>query len=304
VFLSTGPNTVRFSHREWQEFLLAHYFALCIKWGRFENFGVTIFNSRIWRMAGDLLKETTLTEERMMTAINCWKQSGNSYILAQVIVFLSWSRIAIDVTALQLLIREMPNFDALSRMLFLAGVGYRILADDDQDPSLADLRRSLRPILLAHANPAAAPVNDPVVCSLAWCYQKAYAHDFGTPHPETPWPTLGTDDADTLMAPPLMCTLQDGKPLSDARSRALQLAFLAPVQEVPGDSAVTIRAIHYLYYLVVAVKYGVHSFELSQELPPLLEPTCQLEKFIETFTLVPEVIQLYKNCQTIFRQSI
>ena len=34
----------------------------------------------------------------------------------------------------------------------------------------------------------------------------------------------------------------------------------------------SLRALHYLYYLVVARKHGVHVFELSQELPQLLRP--------------------------------
>ncbi|MGH6634606.1 MAG: hypothetical protein ACRED0_00190, partial [Gammaproteobacteria bacterium] len=51
VFLATGPEKVRFSHRHWQEFLLAQYFALCLEWGHVEDFGVTAFNSHIYRMA-------------------------------------------------------------------------------------------------------------------------------------------------------------------------------------------------------------------------------------------------------------
>jgi len=39
VFLPTSPDTYRFVHRSWQEFLLAQYFALCLERACFEDLG-------------------------------------------------------------------------------------------------------------------------------------------------------------------------------------------------------------------------------------------------------------------------
>ena len=78
------------------------------------------------------------------------------------------------------------------------------------------------------------------------------------------------DDANTTKALPMMCTVEDDQLLFDTRSRSLQLAFLTPVIDALNDPILAIRALHYLYYLIVARKHGVHVFELSQELPQLL----------------------------------
>src|SRR5439155_12647197 len=56
----------------------------------------------------------------------------------------------------------------------------------------------------------------------------------------------------------------------DTRSRSLQRALLVPILDAHTDSNLAIRALHYLYYLVVARKHGVHVLELAQELPSIL----------------------------------
>jgi len=76
----------------------------------------------------------------------------------------------------------------------------------------------------------------------------------------------------------MVCSVSDGRVVLDARSRSLQLAFLIPIVDAYHDSKVAIRALHYLYYLVVARKHGVHVFELSQELPQLLRLGGAFEK--------------------------
>jgi hypothetical protein len=297
VFVSTGSNRVRFTHRNWQEFLLAQYFVLCLKCGHVEDFGITAFNSHIYRMAGESFQDTTLTEDRIRAVLESWRKSRNTYITGNVIAFLAWTRTAIDPRAIQLLLNELGNFEALSRVVLIAGLGYRVLVNDPKDPSIGDLRRMLFPKLGEFSNPQTAPVDDPVACSLAWCYRKAFAGIFGMRQPEIPWPAIGFDEAETLKALPMICTVCDGERVLDARSRSLQLAFLVPILDAYTDPNLAIRALHYLYYLVVARRHEVHVFELSQELPQILASGGRFEKIIESFTLVPEALELFRRCQ-------
>ncbi|MGH8582434.1 MAG: hypothetical protein ACREWG_06505 [Gammaproteobacteria bacterium] len=301
VFIATGASRIRFAHRSWQELLLARYFVLCLKWGYVEDFGSTAFNSTIYRMAGQCFRGETLTEERVEAVLEAWRKTGNTYITGNVIAFLAWTQTAIEPRAIQLILEALPRFEALSRIVLIAGWGYRVLADVPGDASVVDLRRALLPVLRALSGSVREP-HDPVAVSLAWCYQKAFAALFGTPAPESPWPAIGFSDEETRAALPMICTLQDGKTLLDTRSRSLQLAFLVPILDAYHDPKLAIRALHYLYYLVVARKHGVHVFELSQELPQLLEPGCRLERIIESFTWVPELLDLYRACQTVHRQ--
>ena len=297
VFVSTGSSRVRFTHRSWQEFLLAQYFVLCLRWGHVENFGITAFNSHIYRMAGESFKDSTITEDQIRAVLASWRNSHNTYISGNVIAFLAWTRTAIDPRAIQLLLNELANFEALSRVVLIAGLGYRVLVNDPKDPSIGDLRRMLFPKLGEFSNPQTAPVDDPVACSLAWCYRKAFAGIFGMRQPEIPWPAIGFDEAETLKALPMICTVRDGERVLDARSRSLQLAFLVPILDAYTDPNLAIRALHYLYYLVVARRHEVHVFELSQELPQILASGGRFEKIIESFTLVPEALELFRRCQ-------
>jgi hypothetical protein len=194
---------------------------------------------------------------------------------------------------------ELGNFEALSRVLLIAGLGHRVLLNSDTDRSLGDLRRALFPKLRLFADPDTIPVVDPVAYSLAWCYQKAFAGLFGLTPPAVPWPRIGFADAETEAALPMISSVSDGRAVLDARSRSLQLAFLVPILDAYHDPKLAIRALHYLYYLVVARKHGVHMFELSQELPQLLRPGGAFEKVVESFTLVPEVLDLYRECQVV-----
>jgi hypothetical protein len=45
----------------------------------------------------------------------------------------------------------------------------------------------------------------------------------------------------------------------------------------------------------------VHVFEVSQELPRLLAPGSPFESIVSAFDSVPELLQLYKNCQDAYR---
>ncbi len=299
VFVSTGPNRVRFGHRSWQEYLLAKYFVQCLRWGFVEDFGVTAFNSHIYRMAGECFAGETISESRVQAVLAAWERSRNTYITGNLIAFLAWTRTGIEPQALQLLLNELERFEALSRVVLIAGLGYRVLVNDPADPSLYDIRRALFPKLCEFADPATTPVDDPVARSLAWCYQKAFAESFGMPQPRVPWPEIGFSDEETVKALPMICTVEGDRWRLDTRSRSLQLAFLVPILDAYHDAKLAIRALHYLYYLVVARKHGVHVLELSQELPQLLAPGCRFEQVIASFTMVPEVQRLYHACQVL-----
>ena len=137
---------------------------------------------------------------------------------------------------------------------------------------------------------------------MSWCYHKAFAEQFGVDQPNKSWPALSFDDQTTTRLLPMICTVKGKQLLLDARSRSFQKALLTPILEIFSDANMAIRALHYLYYLLVARKHAVHVHELSQELPQLLDDGCQFEQIIESFTLVPETLKFYRNCQVMHQQ--
>ena len=201
VFVSTGMESVRFAHRSWLEFLLSEYFARCIKFGNVDDFGVTAFNAHIYRMAGEAFQGDILGEECVQKILGVWRNSKNTYVSGNLIAFLAWTHTSVDARAIQLLVDALPEYGPLSRVVLIAGFGYRVLSDGSDDLSSGDLRRALFPKLALFADPLTSPVDDPITSSLAWCYQKAFAVRFGMPQPEIPWPRLIL----TMPIPPKPC---------------------------------------------------------------------------------------------------
>lgn len=297
LFVPTAAGRVRFRHRHWQEFLLGQYLALCIRMHNFHELGIAAFNSRIYRLAGDSFGERVITENCVRSLIKSWRQHRNPFISGNLIAFLTWNQTAIEPLAVQLLLSKLGEFDLLSRLVLLGGLGYRILLDRKSDISLLDIRRALLPRLRDFANPQSSPVDDPVASSLSWMYQKAFANRFGLEAPEREWPALNFNDRETRKGLPMICSIEDGKAVLDERSKSLQIALLVPIMEIFNDPLLAIRALHYLYYLIVARKHGVHSIGVARELPSLLQEGCKFQNIIESFTWAPELLGFYHECQ-------
>ncbi len=301
VFLPTGPETYRFAHRSWQEFLLAQYFALCLERGYFEDLGRAKFYSGVYRMAGEFLPNKIIAQGMIEQILVAWrKESQSSYLMSNIIGFLAWTRTPVEAQAVQRLLDPVPRLDALSRIILIGGLGYRILIDDPRDPSRTDLRSVFIPALGTFSDPAKAPFDDPVASSLAWCYQKYFARARGMQALTAPWPALGFADHDTLKALSTIFTFRGERPVLDERSRSLQLALLIPLVDTINHPRFVIRALHYLYYLVAARRHAVHVFEVSQELPHLLAQGSAFERIVSAFDSVPELLELYRSCQNAY----
>ncbi len=297
VFLSTGPEKFRFTHRSWQELLLARFFINCIRYRNFDDFGSVKLYSGIYRMAGEMYQGPAITAEQVQCSIDTWRDTGNTYVTGNFIGFLSWTITPIDAQAIQLLVDEFENFMGLSRVILIGGLGYRLLVNDPCDPSIGDIRRALFPKFIEYSNPPICRIFAPVASSLAWCYQKAFSQLFDIPEPCNPWPELNFDDALTLKILPMVATTTEDTPSLTDQSKSLQQALLTPILDTYQHPQYVIRAVHYLYILVIAEKHRVHAFAVSQELPLLLAPGSEFESLVAAFDLVPELMDLYRRCQ-------
>lgn len=297
LFVPTGPGRVRFRHRHWQEFLLGQYLSLCVRMHNFDELGIAAFHSRIYRMAGDSFGDRVISENCIRALFRSWQKSRNPFVTGNVIAFLTWNQTTIEPVAVRLLLGKLSEFEFLSRLVLLGGLSYRVLLNNSSDVSLPDIRRALLPRLKEYANPRTSPADDPAASSLSWMYQKAFSRLFGLEAPEVEWPGLDFNDEETLKALPMVCSVEGGRFVLDEKSKSLQVAFLVPIMEAFNDRRLAIRAVHYLYYLVVARKHGVHYVGLSRELPTLLAEDCKFQEIIESFHWTPELLTLYRRCQ-------
>ena len=301
VFIPTDSVQFRFMHQQWQDFLLAQFFVTCLQNRHFEPLGHSAFPARIFRLAGDNFTDT-LTDSFIEQLLSCAKQQENPYILGNVIAFLAWTTTALEAPAIRLLLSQTAQFNPLSRLVLIGGLAHRVLNADPNDTSLTDLRRQLVPVLIAFANPETAPTDDPVATSMSWYYAHALAQKQQHTKPEQPLPTLDFSDATTEKVLPVICTVNGNELTLDNRSRSFQIALLGAIADVFNNPQLIIRALHYLYYLLVAQKHGIHSHEVSVELPPLLTPGCAFEQLINASTLTPQLATLYSRCQQCYLQ--
>jgi hypothetical protein len=297
VFLPTGPDSYRFLHRSWQEYLLARYLALCLEHANLDDLARAKFYSGIYRMAAELFPYPLVDGQLITDVLAAWEERRDSYLISNIIGFLSWTRTPMEAPAIRRLLDAVPRLDALARIILIGGLGYRILVNDPRDPSLGDLRSIFFPKLREFSEPGATPFDDPVASSLAWCYRKAFASSFGTQAPTAPWPGLEFEDRATLRALRTICAFRGGRPVLDERSRSLQLALLIPLLDTVNHPRFVIRALHYLYYLIAARAHAVHTIEVSQELPHLLAEGSPFEKIVLNFEAVPELLELYRSCR-------
>lgn len=297
LFVPTGANRFRFSHRSWQEYLLAQYLVTCVLTHHFEELGYTAYHSRIYKLAGEAFPDQSITEGCINQLLTAWQKNHNTYISGNVIAFISWTHVALDVPALALLLESAPRFEMLPRLVLFAGLGYRVLSNNEFDFCVSEIRRALCPHFEKYSNPDNAILDDPVLSSLAWCYQTAFSSKYLTRLPENGWVGLDFSDDMTEKALPMICSRKNSRWILDERSKALQYALLVPIQESSNDTKLAIRAVHYLYYLVVARKHGVHVTQLNIELPLLLAKGSRFETMVQSFHSVPEVLTLYRRCQ-------
>lgn len=302
VFISTGPDRFRFVHRSWQELLVARFFVDAIRDHWFDELANAKLYSGIYRIAGELYQGESLTEGQVKTALDVWRRTDHRYITGNLIGFLSWTTTPVDTQAIPRLLNELENLDALSRIILIGGLGYRLLVDDKTDSARSDLRRYLLPKLNELSSLDTGLLEDPVASNLAWCYQKAFAALFGAKQPLGSSPNLGFDEEHTLKALPMISDTSDDIVSLDDQSRTLQRALLTPVLDTFSHPKFVIRAVHYLYYLVAAKQHNVLDHAASQELALLLLPGCDFEHIVRSFDPVPELQELYDRCQTVYER--
>jgi len=299
LFITTGHSKVRFSNRQWHDYLIALYFKQCLLFGNVDDFGETAFNPTIFIGAGDLMSGDIITESMAERAVQRWKELGASSIVGDLLAFISLTTVPIEPAAVRYLLSEIGNYHAITRVVLLAGFGYRGLENAKNDPSAKDIRQALLPTIKTMADCENCPVGDRIASSISWCYLNAYAEKFGVEMIDLPWPDLRFNNDGQKIALQTMCKEADGKFQLDKFTKSLQLAFLKASRQAEKNPNFLIRSMHYLYFLVIAKKFGTHILELNEGLDKLLSDTSELSAVVDQEKTMPELKLLYKYLQTL-----
>jgi len=299
LFITTGHNKIRFSNRQWHDYLIALYFKQCITFGNVDDFGITAFNPVIYQMAGEMMCDGIITDKMATRAITRWQETGNSSIVGDILAFISWTTVAIEPAAVRRFLAEVGNYSEITRIVLLAGFGYRGLEDLPGDRSSKDIRNALLPILKTMANCDMCPIGDRIASSVAWCYLSAYAKKFNIDMIEQPWPELRFNEDGQKLALTAMCKEVDGQYQLNKYTKSLQIAFLSAVKQAQTNPKLLIRSMHYLYFLVIAKKFGAHVIELNESLDTLLADNSKLANMLNDNSSIPELKLMFEHFQAL-----
>ena len=303
LFITTGHNKIRFSNRQWHDYLIALYFKQCLTLGNVDDFGLTAFNPVIYRMAGELMSDDVITELMAQRAITRWQATGDSSIVGDILAFISWTTVAIEPAAVRLFLSEAGNYKEITRIVLLAGFGYRGLENALDDRSAKDIRTALLPMLRTMADCDMCPIGDRIASSLAWCYLSAYTKKFNLDADELPWPDLRFNEDGQKLALNAMCKEVNGQYQLNKYNKSLQIAFLSAVNQAKANPSLLIRSMHYLYFLVIAKKFGAHVIELNDGLDELLNEDSELAKILNNNNVIPELKLMLEYFQTLGKES-
>ncbi len=303
VFITISPDHIRLSHRQWYDFLLAQYFKLCLQYGHVDGFGESAFNPLIYKMVGELMEDEVITERMIDCVIGRWRKTGLSFIPGNVFAFISWTQTAIEPIALKRLLEPLADYSEISRIVLLTGFGFRVLKNDPKDPSVEDLRREIIPLYSMMSDCETCPIGDRIASSIAWCYMEEFNRRFGVERMRVDWPDIRFNAEGQRRALSAMCNVSGERLELDKHTRSLQVAFLLAINQTAEDTDLLIRSIHYLYFLVIAKRFGAHVLELNEGLDLLLQKGSHFEKAVYSEDSSPNLKLLYEHFKETYKES-
>jgi hypothetical protein len=297
VFSSTGPDSYRFSHREWLDFLVARYLSTCIVWRQFEDLRAVAFTLTMYQTAGEQLHRALpegIDQEFVDAVLSRSCAPGCSYIVGNISAVVGNSITRMDGPAITALLRSIAGTEGISKLTLLSTFSYRALRKHPGDESVTALRRELVPVLwdMLLKNHTHA-LNK----SMAWCYLTA----LGAGVTDNAWPGICGLEGDESHLLPLICEYEDGGiPRLTPQYRTLQAAYLQIQRSILRDEYRPISVVHYLYLLLVAWKNNAQITEAERDLHEILKPGSKYDSTYQGYDTVPHLLDIYRRCQSIY----
>ena len=116
---------------------------------------------------------------------------------------------------------------------------------------------------------------------------------------EQPWPELRFNEEGQKLALSAMCKEVNGQYQLNKYTKSLQIAFLSAVKQAQKNPKLLIRSMHYLYFLVIAKKFGAHVIELNEGLDVLLADNSKLANMLNSNGSIPELKLMFEHFQSL-----
>jgi hypothetical protein len=301
VFTVSSQNTVQFNHRQWRDYLTGRYAATCIELGNVDEIGEMAFNVQIYRTAGELLSPHAIDENLISRAMQRTIETKNEFIIGNLGALIGNAPAPLTRPAIMRLFQLMPNYTPLIQTIIVGSVGRRGL--ETSDPSSIDIRMGIDPTLRMFATQAEGKRYNRLVESISWCFLKAYHKRFKAPPPPGNFTPFSFDGSGSDDARAVVCLKNDELWTYDNKFASVQNTF-AMIQETVLADPVTrpISVVHYLACILAARTAGAQIPEVAEELSVVLQPDSDFEAAFRDFDDVPEVYDLYRQCQIEYRR--
>jgi|GEM_PF-4676452 len=284
-FFPTTANAYSLSNERWRDFLVTFYVSLCVRHKHAAGLAGVALQVDHYQRAGDLLADFHVDKELVAHFVTRGKARSDPFIVGNLASLLGISHVPILPAASREIARACgDDIHPLGRLVAtgrLAGRAARNTSTMSGDVYAVDLRSELRkvfPSILSRSDCGS------VMRSLCLCYQRAFGAQESLQH------ELDTEDN-------LTSGIWDLSSPSEERHRSLQLSFLLSQVTAPLYPEHSVAHVHFLFLLTVARVNGVAVPEVCEQLPGLLGRGSQTEEFYRSYKEVPQVFEIYRQCQ-------
>lgn len=307
ILNSLGKDSLRFTHREWEDFLVSDYLAQCALGQVFSELEYRAFAKQIYIDGAEVLwHEMTKVGMRIT---NVWLDNAlafdnpfaRPYTLMNICALLGNGPVDLDQFAFRELMKLIcdPRCPEVTRIVAVSSFGMRMLRDDKRDQSmkymLGETVDALGEIIRQGSSP-----NRKVTASMAWCYRAELRrrHSQLRSDRNEPWPTLSAMSASGVSAAGasgIVWKQIDNSISVDDRCRSFQIAAAQYPLAVRGLSYEEISLTHYLFLAAATLRAGAASSEIFPLLRAVFAKESGVAERVERYGL-SEVRELFRSC--------
>lgn len=290
-------DSVVFLHEAWYDLLVATYVAEGVRRGDVNFLADRVLEWHYYRPIAELLDDFEVDGHLVGRALD----HETRYVAGNFVTILGYSSSGMPREIFKQILKSLEDMNALVRHVALTRFGWRSLREPADDRGARLIRSMLRPVL-----PTYGRGGDPggkklpaVTASLAWCYNVVLARrDKDVRGEDLPWPGLREGHSNETLFVLFENEETDREPTPTEQS-LLRALLLYAAKSIPGDEALVVGAVHYLYFLAVALEKGVYRWEVQEKLHEILGEKSPAARFVEDYGDVPELWEIFKLCRRI-----
>jgi hypothetical protein len=303
VFTPVGNESIRFRHREWEDYLVSRYLSFCLAAAQVSDLCRRGFNKEIYIAAAEQLESGYLGRDgdwpiisamlgSRLRAITDGKQ--RAFGITNVTAVAGNGRVSLDEDGLNAIFEMLRQDECweLAKHVTINAMSLRLLRRDPDDIWVLTLKRHLVPYLEEVASQAVQGAANVLTGSLAWCYLCALGFlPAEMPPHRYVWPgeRLLTGRRDDALA--TVCDINDSYRVSKAYE-SVQVAYASYPSGTKGRPFEGIAIVHYIFPVAEALVKGLAAPQTVSILRGITREWPEIKKQILEMDKIPGIVEL------------